>query len=266
MRSPFALVQEEIMVASPAGNTEHVLKRVSPQAWSSVLRGDGPERAWIGHDHPASSWAVRRSDWSVISPKQVSSKHTLWCDGPPDASVLPDTTPAGGLKLGLVPLSADVDERIIAPSHQNSSCTFCGRGLASLPTHTDFKAWIFWAADPRKSKREYKLLQTHWETAILCANTRAWWETQHMGPVLDWKWKTQNGLSRFCLINERLVLLQDAGWSSKSLNYLSRANFFSLKREKSKLHLVAGVGCKEGNESLTETSDVVRWNRHLRPW
>lgn len=217
------LVQEEVMVASPAGVTEYVLERVSPQAWSSLLRGDGPERVWLGHDHPAPSWAVRWSGWSVISSKQVSSRHTLPRDGPPDVSVLPDTTPAGGLKLGLVPPSADMDERIIAPSHQNSSCTFCQCGLASLPTHTDFKARIFWAADPRKSKREYKLLQTHRGTVI----TRAWLGTHHMGPVLDWKWKTQNGLSRFCLMNERLVLLQDAGSSSMSLNCLSCANFFS---------------------------------------
>lgn len=194
LRSPLwsALVREEIMVASAAGTTEFFLEHVSPQAWSGLLRGDGSERVWIGHDHPASSWAVRWSDWSVIS-SGASSKfqageqqtHALvrwssWCFC---------AARQGSLKLGLISPSADMDERITAPSHQNSSCTFCQRGLASLPTHTDFKAWIFWTAELRKSKRHYKLLQTHRVTAILCANTRIWLETQQMGLVLDWKWK-----------------------------------------------------------------------------
>lgn len=47
----------------------------------------------------------------MISSEQVSDKQALWCDGPPGVSVLPDTTPAGSLILGLVLPYADMDER-----------------------------------------------------------------------------------------------------------------------------------------------------------
>lgn len=121
-------------------------------------------------------------------------------------------SPAGSLKPAFVSPSADMDKRNTAPSYQNSSCTFCQRGLASLPT--DFQALklgsfeLLMAGNPKENTNCYRhtgRLGFYVQIPESGQKPSTW------GQCWTGSGNTQNGLSTFCLINGRLLLLQDAG-------------------------------------------------------